>query len=108
MAAFHVIPLDIPEIAEVKTERVVRLVKAIGGLVQRFGLDPNDPVPISIIGPSLLSSVLAHFRVRSVQKHAFHFKFDDVFYARYADILTNLFLYGITGIAEKQGKQIRR
>jgi AcrR family transcriptional regulator len=108
LAAFHAIPLDIPEIAEVKTERVVRLVKAIGGLVQRFGLDPNDPVPISIIGPSLLSSILAHFRVRSVQKHAFNFKFDDAFYTRYAEILTTLFLYGISGIAEKHGKQERR
>lgn len=108
LAAFHAIPLDIPEIADVKTERVIRLVKAISGLIERFGLDPNDPVPISIIGPSLLSSILAHFRVRSVQKHAFHFKFDDAFYTRYADVLTTLFLYGITGIAEKQGKQKRR
>jgi AcrR family transcriptional regulator len=104
LAAFHAIPLDIPEIADVKTERVIRLVKAISGLIERFGLDPDDPVPISIIGPSLLSSILAHFRVRSVQKKTFHLKFDDAFYARYADVLTTLFLYGITGIAEKHGQ----
>lgn len=108
LAAFHAIPLDIPEIADIKTERVIRLVKAISRLVKRFGLDPNDPVPISIIGHSLLSSILAHFRVRSVQKQAFHFIFDDAFYTRYADVLTTLFLYGITGIVEKQGKQTRR
>jgi AcrR family transcriptional regulator len=104
LAAFNVMQLDIPEIEDVKTERVVRLVNTLSGLIERFGLDPNDPVPISIIGPSLLSSILAHFRVKTVQKHAFRFKFDDAFYARYSDILTTLFLYGICGIAEKHGK----
>lgn len=108
MAAFNAIPLDIPEIADVKAEKVIRLVKTISGLIERFGLDPNDPVPISIIGPSLLSSILAHFRFKDVQKHAFHFKFDEAFYTRYADIITTLFLYGITGIAEKEGKPTRR
>jgi AcrR family transcriptional regulator len=108
LAAFNVMQLDIPEIEDIKTERIVRLVNILSGLIERFGLDPDDPVPLSIVGPSLLSSILAHFRVKTVQKRAFHFKFDDAFYARYADILTTLFLYGITGIAEKHGKRTRR
>ena len=108
LAAFNAMPLDIPEIEDVKAEKVVRLVKTIKGLIERFGLDPNDPIPISIIGPSLLSSILTHFRIKPVQKHAFHLKFDETFYARYADIITTLFLYGITGIAEKDGKPTRR
>ncbi len=108
LAAFNAMPLDIPEIEDVKAEKVVRLVKTIKGLIERFGLDPSDPIPISIIGPSLLSSILTHFRIKPVQKHAFHLKFDETFYARYADIITTLFLYGITGIAEKDGKPTRR
>jgi len=108
LAAFNAMPLDIPEIEDVKAEKVVRLVKTIKGLIERFGLDPNDPIPISIIGPSLLSSILTHFRIKPVQKHAFHLKFDETFYARYADIITTLFLYGVTGIAEKDGKPTRR
>jgi AcrR family transcriptional regulator len=108
LAAFNAMPLDIPEIEDVKAEKVVRLVKTISGLIEGFGLDPNDPVPISIIGPSLLSSILTHFKVKPVQKHAFHLKFDDAFYARYADIIATLFLYGITGIAKKHGKPTRR
>ncbi len=108
LAAFNAMPLDIPEIEDVKAEKVVRLVKTIRGLIERFGLDPSDPIPISIIGPSLLSSILTHFRIKPVQKHAFHLKFDETFYARYADIITTLFLYGITGIAEKDGKPTRR
>ena len=108
LAAFNAMPLDIPEIEDVKAEKVVRLVKTIKGLIERFGLDPSDPIPISIIGPSLLSSILTHFRIKPVQKHAFHLKFDETFYARYADIITTLFLYGVTGIAEKDGKPTRR
>ena len=108
LAAFNAMPLDIPEIEDVKAEKVVRLVKTIRGLIERFGLDPSDPIPISIIGPSLLSSILTHFRIKPVQKHAFNLKFDETFYARYADIITTLFLYGVTGIAEKDGKPTRR
>ncbi|MGD9346453.1 MAG: TetR family transcriptional regulator [Candidatus Aminicenantes bacterium] len=105
LAAFNAMQLDIPEIEHVKTERIVRLVKSLGWLIERFGLDPNDPIPISIIGPSLLSSILAHFRVKAVQKNVFRFKFDDAFYKRYTEIMTTLFLYGINGIAEKHGKE---
>ncbi len=104
LAAFNAMQLEISEIEEVKAKRVVRLVKSISGLIQRFGLDPDDPIPISIIGPSILSSILAHFTIKPVQKHVFHLKFDDAFYNRYTDIITTLFLYGITGIAEKHGK----
>jgi AcrR family transcriptional regulator len=103
LAAFNAMQLEIPEIEDIKAEKVVRLVKTVSGLIERFGLNPNDPVPISIIGPSLLSSILTHFRIKPVQKHAFHIKFDEAFYARYTDIITTLFLYGITGIAKKNG-----
>jgi len=106
LAAFYAMQLDIPEIEHIKKERIVRLVKSLRGLIERFGLDPNDPVPISVIGPSLLSSILAHFRVRAVQKQVFRFQFDDSFYKRYTEIMTTLFLYGITGIAEKHRTEL--
>lgn len=102
MVAFDALSLDIPEIADLKAEKISDLIKAISGLIKRFELDPTDAVQISIIGPSLMAMILAHFRFKAVQKRVFHIKFDDDFYEQYADIISSLFLYGITGLADKK------
>ena len=100
MVAFNIMPLDIPEITNLKLKRIDMLIQAIGGLMTRFGLDPDDRITISIIGPGLLSMILAHFRLRPIQKKYFDLKFDDVFYNRYQEIITTLFLDGITGVVK--------
>lgn len=99
MTAFHSIPLDIPEIAELKMERVSGLFKKVSGLFNRIDLDMEDAVLMSTVGPALISIILMHFRLRPVQKKVFNLEFDDAFYERYTEIVTSLFLYGITGLA---------
>jgi AcrR family transcriptional regulator len=108
MVSFNALPLDIPEIADIKAKRVSELIKAISGLADRYGLDPNDAVLISIIGPFLISTILAHFRFKRVQKHIFKIKFNDTFYERYKETIATLFLYGITGIAAQKQKEKKR
>jgi AcrR family transcriptional regulator len=108
MVSFNALPLDIPEVADIKARRVSELIKAISGLADRYGLDPNDAVLISIIGPFLISTILAHFRFKPVQKHIFKIQFNDAFYERYKETIATLFLYGITGIAAQKQKQKRR
>jgi len=108
MVSFNALPLDIPEIADIKAKRVSELIKAISGLANRYGLDPNDAVLISIIGPFLISTILAHFRFKPVQEHIFRIKFNDAFYERYKETIATLFLYGITGTAAQKQKQKKR
>ncbi len=101
MVVFNTLPLDIPEITELKAERIHRLIDAVGGLFGRLGLDPNDKELFSIIGPSLLSIVLAHFRVKPVQRKALGIKFDDMFYDRYKEIISTILLRGVKGLSEQ-------
>ena len=99
MAAIHALPLDIPEIAARKAERVSEAFEGINGLITRLGLDPHDAVQMSIVGQALISIITTHFRLRSVQEHVFHIEFDDAFYERYTETISALFIDGITGIA---------
>jgi AcrR family transcriptional regulator len=101
MVAFNTIPIEIPEIADQKAAQVGQLIQAISGLMKRAHLDPEDKVLLSVIGPALLSMILAHFRFKPVQSKAFQIDFDDAFYDKYADTIETLFLYGIMGVAEK-------
>ena len=99
MAAMNAIPLDIPEIKELKAERVKKLIEGLTGLLRRFDLAPLDDMQISVIGPALISTILSHFRFKSVQKDVFNFKFDEAFYERYVETIATLFLHGIDGFA---------
>ena len=107
MVAFYTIPLDIPEIREIKTEKISVMIKGISGLFNRLDIDPDDPFIMSIIGPALLSVILTHFRLKPIQKNVFNIEFDDVFYERYIETIATLFLHGLTGIvaANKEKKK---
>ena len=101
LIAFDTIPLDIPEIADQKAAKLGKLIQAISGLMKKANLDPRDKVLLTVIGPSLLSMILAHFRFKPVQSKAFRIDFDDAFYEKYTETVETLFLYGVMGIAEK-------
>jgi len=99
LAAFDAILLDIPEITESKAERVTKLIEGISGFISRFDLDPKNTIQLSVIGPALISTILIHFRLKSIQKEVFQFEFDENFYEQYSDTIATLFLYGINGLA---------
>ncbi|OQX95626.1 hypothetical protein B6I21_04435 [candidate division KSB1 bacterium 4572_119] len=102
MIVLHSLPLDIPEIVKLKANKISKLITELSGLFKRFGLDPDDKVLFSIVGPSLVSSILAHFRFKSVQKNVLNIDFDDEFYEKYTETLTTLFLNGLNGLAVKK------
>ena len=104
MIIFNTLPLDIPEITSFKAEKIPELLREAGPLIEAFNLDPNDAVQMSIIGPALFSIISAHFRFKPVQERVFGFQFGDTFYERYAETLTNLFLYGVTGMVAPEEK----
>jgi len=107
MVSYNELPLDIPEIAELKTERIISIIKRISGLVRRMRLDPKDNFLIAVVGPSLISTIFTNFRFRPVLKHVFQFKFDDAYYKRYAETIVTLFLNGVTGLAETKKRKER-
>ena len=104
LVMLNTIPLDIPEITELKKEKVGRLIEIISGLMQKFELDPNNKIFISMLGPTFISTISSHFRFRSIQQKIFDIQFDDAFYEKYSDFLGTLFLEGIKGISKKTKK----
>jgi AcrR family transcriptional regulator len=104
MVSYNELPLDLPEIAELKAKNITAMIRRISGLVLRMGFDPVDVFVIAVVGPSLISAIFANFRLRPAMKQVFPFKFDDAYYERYADTIATLFLDGIKGLAD-EGKQ---
>lgn len=106
MVSYNELPLDIPEIAELKAERITAIINRISGLVLRMGFDPSDAFLIAVVGPSLISTIFTNFRFRPVLKRVFRFKFNDAYYERYSETIATLFLNGIKGLAEeRKGKK---
>ena len=109
MVVYNELPLDIPEIAEIKAEKITELIRIMRGLIRRFGLDPGNTFQISMIGPSLFSMIFTNFRLRPVLHHMFKMKFNEVYYERLAETLSTLFLDGIHGVSTQKCKQeVRR
>lgn len=107
MVSYNELPLAIPEIAELKAERIISIMRRISGLVRRMGLDPKDNFLFAVVGPSLISTIFTNFRFRPVLKHVFQFKFDHAYYNRYAETIATLFLNGVTGLAEMKKSEER-
>lgn len=108
MVSYNELPLDLPEIAELKAERITAMIQRISGLVLRMGFDPSDVFVIAVVGPGLISTIFTNFRLRPVMKHVFPFKYDDAYYERYAETIATLFLKGIKGMAEESRGEKRR
>ena len=108
MVSYNELPLDIPEIAELKAKRITTVIQRISGLILRMGFDPKDVFMIAVVGPSLISTIFTNFRFRPVLKQVFRFKFDDAYYERYAETIATLFLQGVKGLAEDRQQVARR
>ena len=100
MAAFNEAPLDIPEVAEIKKERVMNLLGMIQPLLAMRPDLGSNPLNLMIVGPTLISLILIHFRFKPVQKEVFGLTFDDAFYEQYVESVCAMFLHGVYGFKE--------
>ncbi|UCC39804.1 MAG: TetR/AcrR family transcriptional regulator [Candidatus Aminicenantes bacterium] len=105
MVTYNELPLDSPEIAEMKAEKIKELIQRISGLIRRFGLDPSDTFHIAVIGPSLIASILTNFRFRPVLKRIIKVEFNDAYHERLIETISALFLFGVHGIAAQKRKR---
>lgn len=105
MVAYNELPLELPEIAELKAEKITQIIKIMSGLIRRFGLDPEDTYQLGMIGPSLISMVFMNFRIKPILRNVFKVKFNDSYYSDFSETIATLFLHGINGIVTKRQKQ---
>lgn len=108
MVAYNELPLDIPDLAELKAEKITQIIRIMSGLIKRFGLDPEDIHLLGMIGPSLISMVFMNFRIKSILKNVFKVKFDDSYYKEFKETIATLFLSGIQGTAAKKQTMKRK
>jgi len=102
LVTYNELPLDVPEIAELKAERIMMIFQRISGLIRRFGVDPPDIFLMGMVGPSLMAIIFSNFRVRPVLKHVLDVEFDNTYYEQFTEMITTLFLDGIHGIVARR------
>ncbi len=107
IVAYNELPLDIPELAELKAEKIRALIRIMSGLIKRFGLDPGDTRLLGMVGPGLISMIFMNFRIKPILMNVFEVKFDDAYYSAFAETIATLFLSGIRGVAARRELQGR-
>lgn len=102
MIAYNELALDIPEISKLKVEKVAQMIEGSKDIIMLLNVDPVDTLHLTMIGPSLFSIVVSHFRLRSVFQRTFHIRTSKSYYEEFINTITTLFMYGITGINKAQ------
>lgn len=94
-------PIEVPEIAKMKTARLRHNAKLIiGSLAEQFKiLDYRQHV---IIGPAFLSMIYSGFLFREIVDIVMNGKMNDEFFDNYSATISDLFLEGMKGITSKQ------
>jgi AcrR family transcriptional regulator len=101
LVAYNELPLEVPEIAQLKADWIMRMIKRAAWILERFGLDPSDRIKVGVVGPTLFSMIMMHFRIRHIQQEVFGLRFDDAYYELFTRMGVTLFLEGIHGLASQ-------
>ncbi|UCF70757.1 MAG: hypothetical protein JSW49_00315, partial [candidate division WOR-3 bacterium] len=107
IVAFDVIPLDIPEVMELKYRWVTGIREGMGNFRKKLGIDSRNLLQESV-GPTVfVAAILNHFQSKYAAEQYPQFKeyaaqLNDQFYEKYAEALTDLFLYGYMGKKNKE------
>lgn len=101
-------PFDVPEIVDLKTSYVRRLI----ALFQTHVIPSNHPddantladaFPITIIGPALGAMMSSFFLMSPIISRLRPMDVTPAFISWYADIISTLFLHGVTGLLARSG-----
>jgi len=102
MVAFNELPLEIPEITDLKAQRITSLWKRLSSMIEGFDLDPANVFQLAAIGPGLIGTIFNLFRIQPVFTRVFPVTIDDDFYARLADSIAELYLGGLRGLGQSK------
>lgn len=115
MVAFSTLPVDIPEILDFKMKWVSGRRRATDEHFRRLGLNTDDDIQMSVMRGIITAIISSHFESRFVWEHIKQApaepgsmmekyvqectaEYDDNFYERYSEMLTDLYLHGLEGI----------
>jgi AcrR family transcriptional regulator len=109
IVAFDIIPLDIPEVMELKIKWVTGIREGMAHFRKKLDVDAQDILQESVGPTAIIAVILNHFQSKYAAEQYPQFKeyaaqLNDRFYENYADALADLFLYGYMGKKNKEEK----
>ncbi|UCD04988.1 MAG: TetR/AcrR family transcriptional regulator [candidate division WOR-3 bacterium] len=109
IVAFDIIPLDIPEVMELKIKWVTGIREGMAHFRMKLRVDAQDILQESVGPTAIIAVILNHFQSKYAAEQYPQFKeyaaqLNDEFYERYANALADLFLYGYMGRKKKEEK----
>ena len=106
LVMFSQLPIDEPEIKELKAEKVRQLFDFMSGLIRQFGVEPEQSrQQVAILGPAFISALFSGFLFEPIARGVFKVEYDEAFYQNYVDILTAFLLGGIEGAQKINRKE---
>ena len=110
IVAFDVIPLDIPEVIDLKHKWVTGIREGMANFRQKMGVDASDMLQESVGPTVIVAAILNHFQTKYAMDQYPQFKkyaalLNDQFYEQYAEALADLFLNGFMGRKQPRYKE---
>jgi AcrR family transcriptional regulator len=110
IVAFDVIPLDIPEVIDLKHKWVTGIREGMANFRQKMGVDASDMLQESVGPTVIVATILNHFQTKYAMDQYPQFKkyavlLNDQFYEQYAEALADLFLNGFMGRKQPRHKE---
>jgi AcrR family transcriptional regulator len=107
IVAFDIIPLDIPEVMELKTKWVTGIRDGMANFRKKLGIDSQDILHESVGPTAMIAVILNHFQSKYAAEQYPQFReyaaqLNDEFYEKYIEALSDLFLYGYVGKKPKE------
>lgn len=120
--SFNTLPVDIPEIVDLKIKWISGRRKAMNKMFTQFGLDTNDRVQMGVMRGFLTSVILTHFQNEYAWQHIKQapdqskytqefikqeddVELDNTFYESYSETLANAYLHSLSSITAKNKKK---
>lgn len=109
IVAFDVIPLDIPEVMDLKVKWVSGIRDGMANFRKKLGVDSQNILQESLGPTAFVAVILNHFQSKYAAEQYPQFKeyaaqLTDEFYEKYAEALTEQFLFGFMGRKNKEEK----
>lgn len=101
IVVFGELPHDVPEITEMKRNKIRYLVNLMIAVPERMGVKPSDNELMAIVGPTLICTAFSNFLFGPLVGKIFDVTFDDAFYERYIKTISTILLYGVTSLDER-------
>lgn len=93
---------EIPEVNELKNEQLSRIKSMVNQLLHQIGMDfDRDMKLLNIIGPAIIQMIYSHFVLGVLFNDDDHETYDDQFYDRYAEMISEIVLNGMSGLVAK-------